>query len=128
MWLGSWCEVGSAVDAGVGGGNERKGPRRNVGGRWILPAAAGRRGANGGGWGGWERFYTGFAARQAYLHGNDMRRGRTDGVPPVAVVKLEGFRGGGEGGERSASGNSETAMVFRAQVLNVAAKCIGYYG
>lgn len=36
------------------------------------------------------RFYTGFAARQAYLHGNDMRRGRTDGVPPVAVAKVVG--------------------------------------
>lgn len=36
------------------------------------------------------RFYTGFAARQAYLHGNDMRRGRTDEVPPVAVAKVVG--------------------------------------
>ena len=80
----------------------------------------GWRGANQEWWRGWERFYTGFAARQAYLHGNDMRRGRTDGVPPVAVVKLEG---------RGRSGDGETAaMVFRAQVLNVAAKCIGYYG
>lgn len=28
--------------------------------------------------------------RQAYLHGNDMRRGRTDGVPPVALLKVVG--------------------------------------
>lgn len=67
------------------------------------------------------RFYTGFAARQAYLHGNDMRRGRTDGVPPVAVAKVVGGKG-------FRVGDSELVMVFRAQVLNVAAKCIGYYG
>lgn len=79
---------------------------------------------------GCERFYTGFAARQAYLHGNDMRRGGTDGVPPVALLKVVGEGQSTTAAWRGCSGAGVGGqpMVFRAQVLNVAAKCIGYYG